>query len=193
MFRILTCIAVEHDLRLVLLAALICFLSSYVAVTLAQRAAISEGMARALWLGAAGTSSGFGIWATHFIAMVAYDAGVVVGYDMKLTLVSLAVAIVVTSIGLAIATYRSGRGALVAGGIVLGAGISSMHYIGMSAMVAPADMQWACRRWSFPAPSAGRPAMWPCRLSLPASSARYRSSPACARSRVRATGPLPPR
>ena len=56
-----------------------------------------------LWLGTAGTASGFGIWATHFIAMLAYDPGVVTGYGMHLTLVSLAVAIVggVTAICLA--------------------------------------------------------------------------------------------
>ena len=109
MFRILTCIAVEHDLRLVLLAALICFLSCYVAVTLAQRARISEGTARTLWLGAAGTSSGFGIWATHFIAMLAYDPGVVMGYDMELTLVSLAVAIVLVGARVAFAMNGPGR------------------------------------------------------------------------------------
>ncbi len=56
MLRVLTCIVVEHDLRLVLLAAFICFLSCYVAVTLAQRARVAEGTARALWLGAAGAS-----------------------------------------------------------------------------------------------------------------------------------------
>ncbi|OJU85382.1 MAG: diguanylate cyclase [Shinella sp. 65-6] len=142
MFRILACITVEHDLRLVLLAALICFLSSYVAVALAQRARAAEKMARTLWLGAAGTSSGFGIWATHFIAMLAYDPGVVVGYDMRLTLVSLAVAIVVTAIGLALATYLAGRSAIVAGGLLLGAGIASMHYIGMSAVELPGTLHW---------------------------------------------------
>ena len=142
MLRVLTCIVVEHDLRLVLLAALICFLSCYVAVTLAQRARIAEGMARALWLGAAGTSSGFGIWATHFIAMLAYDPGVVVGYDMKLTLISLAVAIVMTTSGLALATYVAGRSAVVAGGLLLGAGITSMHYIGMSAVELPGTIHW---------------------------------------------------
>ena len=142
MLRVLTCIVVEHDLRLVLLAALICFLSCYVAVTLAQRARVAEGMARALWLGAAGASSGFGIWATHFIAMLAYDPGVVVGYDMKLTLISLAVAIVMTTGGLALATYVAGRGAVVAGGLLLGAGIASMHYIGMSAVELPGTIHW---------------------------------------------------
>ena len=82
MLRILTCLTVEHDLRLVLLAALICFLSCYVAVTLTQRALVTKGTARNLWLGAAGTSSGFGIWATHFIAMLAYDPGMAMGFDM---------------------------------------------------------------------------------------------------------------
>ncbi|WP_411033250.1 EAL domain-containing protein [Shinella sp. BYT-45] len=142
MFRILTCLTVEHDLRLVLLAAFICFLSCFVAVTLAQRARVAEGMARTLWLGAAGTSSGFGIWATHFIAMLAYDPGVVMGYDMALTLVSLAVAIVVTTVGLALATCISGTSAVVAGGLVLGAGITSMHYIGMSAVELPGTIHW---------------------------------------------------
>jgi diguanylate cyclase (GGDEF)-like protein/PAS domain S-box-containing protein len=142
MLRILTCITVEHDLRLVLLAALICFLSCYVAVTLMQRAQVSEGKARILWLGAAGTSSGFGIWATHFIAMLAYDPGVVMGFDMQPTLLSLAVAIVVTTIGLAVASYVSGRGAVVAGGLLLGAGITSMHYIGMSALELPGRIVW---------------------------------------------------
>lgn len=142
MLRILTCIVVEHDLRLVLLAAFICFLSCYVAVTLAQRARVAEGTARNLWLGAAGTSSGFGIWATHFIAMLAYDPGVVMGYDMKLTLISLAVAIVVTTIGLSLATYVAGKSAVVAGGLLLGAGITSMHYIGMSAVELPGVIRW---------------------------------------------------
>ena len=142
MLRILTCLAVEHDLRLVVLAALICFLSCYVAVTLTQRAQVTEGAARGIWLGAAGASSGFGIWATHFIAMLAYDPGVVMGYDMKLTFLSLAIAIGVTSIGLAVATYIAGRSAVIAGGLLLGAGITSMHYIGMSAVEMPGTIVW---------------------------------------------------
>jgi diguanylate cyclase (GGDEF)-like protein/PAS domain S-box-containing protein len=142
MLRILTCLTVEHDLRLVLLAAFICFLSCYVAVTLTQRARATTGAARNLWLGAAGTSSGFGIWATHFIAMLAYDPGVAMGYDVKLTLISLAVAIVVTTIGLSLATYIAGRSAVVAGGLLLGAGITSMHYMGMAAVQLPGTIAW---------------------------------------------------
>lgn len=142
MLRILTCITVEHDLRLVLLAALICFLSCYVAVTLMQRAGVAKGTARTLWLGVAGASSGFGIWATHFIAMLAYDPGVLMGFDMELTMASLAIAIVVTTIGLAVAAYFAGTVAAVAGGLLLGAGITSMHYIGMAAMEVPGTIHW---------------------------------------------------
>ncbi|MCJ8053035.1 EAL domain-containing protein [Shinella curvata] len=142
MLRILTCLTVEHDLRLVLLAALICFLSCYVAVTLTQRALVAKGTARTLWLGAAGTSSGFGIWATHFIAMLAYDPGMTMGFDMEPTLISLGVAIGVTTLGLAVATYVGGRSAVVAGGMLLGAGVTSMHYIGMSALELPGVLTW---------------------------------------------------
>ena len=142
MLRTLTCLTVEHDLRLVLLAALICFLSCYVAVTLTQRALVTKRTARNLWLGAAGTSSGFGIWATHFIAMLAYDPGMAMGFDMEPTLVSLGVAIVVTTTGLGIATYISGRSAVVAGGLLLASGITAMHYIGMSAVELPGVLVW---------------------------------------------------
>jgi diguanylate cyclase (GGDEF)-like protein/PAS domain S-box-containing protein len=146
MFRILSCITLEHDLRLVLLAALICGLSCFVAVSLTQRAQGRTRVASGLWLAGAGASSGFGIWATHFIAMLAYDPGVapdlVVGFDMAPTLVSLAVAIVVPTIGLAVATYLPGRRAVVAGGMLLGAGIASMHYIGMSALELPGVISW---------------------------------------------------
>jgi diguanylate cyclase (GGDEF)-like protein/PAS domain S-box-containing protein len=140
MLYILTCLTVEHDLRLVLLAALICFLSCYVAVVLTQRALVSGGAARMLWLGAAGASSGFGIWATHFIAMLAYDPGMEMGFLMEPTLVSLGVAIVVTAAGLGVATYVSGRSAVLAGGLLLAAGVTSMHYIGMSAVEMPGTL-----------------------------------------------------
>src|SRR6478736_10394597 len=108
MFKVLTCLVVEHNPRLVVLAALVCFLASYGAVTLLQRARGSSGKAKAIWATAAGIASGFGIWATHFIAMLAYDPGVVLGYQMDLTGLSLAVAIVLTTMALLIATYAQG-------------------------------------------------------------------------------------
>lgn len=142
MFKVLTCIVVEHDLRLVVLAALVCFLSSYGAMTLLQRGRASSGKARAIWAVAAGIASGFGIWATHFIAMLAYDPGVVLGYRLGLTGLSLAVAIVLTSTALLIATYVQGRTGKIVGGLVLGAGVANMHFLGMAALDVPGTLRW---------------------------------------------------
>jgi diguanylate cyclase (GGDEF)-like protein/PAS domain S-box-containing protein len=142
MFKILSCLVVEHDLRLVALAAVICFLSSYGAVTLLQRARSSKGSPQAIWVAAAGAASGFGIWTTHFIAMLAYDPGAVLGYQAKLTTLSLVVAIVLTTSALAVANYVRGRAAWLFGGLVLGAGVGCMHFLGMAALEVPGAIRW---------------------------------------------------
>ena len=93
MFRIFNCLAVEHDWRLVLLAALVCFLASVTAINLFRCAQSTTGRGRAAWIVTAGAATGCGIWATHFIAMLAYEPGVPTGYDIGLTALSLVVAI----------------------------------------------------------------------------------------------------
>ena len=75
----------EHDWRLVLLAGIVCFIASFAAVTILRRAQATQGRMRAAWLVTAGTVTGWGIWSTHFIAMLAYDPGFALGYDPTLT------------------------------------------------------------------------------------------------------------
>ena len=103
MYRVLSCLTVEHDWRLVVLAALICFLASLAAVSLFHRALSTRGRARATWILTAGVVTGCGIWATHFIAMLPYEPGVATAYDIGLTAASLVAAAVVTSAGLGVA------------------------------------------------------------------------------------------
>src|SRR5216684_8523108 len=102
MFRVLTCLTGEHDWRLVVLAGLVCFLASVVAVSLFHRACATRGRARATWLGCAGAATGCGIWATHFIAMLAYDPGLPIAYNVGLTALSLLAAAAITGAGLAV-------------------------------------------------------------------------------------------
>jgi PAS domain S-box-containing protein len=143
MLQIYTCLTTQHDWRLVAVAAVICFIASLTAISLFHRARATDGRARAVWIGTAGITTGFGIWATHFIAMLAYTPGVGIGYDTSLTAVSLGAAAVVTSIGLAVAVYVPARwGASVGGGIV-GAGIACMHYLGMWAVEVPGHIDWS--------------------------------------------------
>ena len=68
MFRVFSCLTAEHDLRLVGLAGIVCFLASLAAINLFHRATATKGRSRAVWLATAGAASGCGIWATHFIA-----------------------------------------------------------------------------------------------------------------------------
>ena len=82
MFRVLTCLTVEHDWRLVGVAAVLCLFASLTAVNLFNRARATAGRARALWIIAAATATGFGIWATHFVAMLAYEPGIPIAYSL---------------------------------------------------------------------------------------------------------------
>ena len=56
MFRVLTCLTTEHDLRLVGLAGLVCFLASFAAISLFHRAGAAHGRGRAMWIITAGTA-----------------------------------------------------------------------------------------------------------------------------------------
>ena len=51
-------------------------MASLAAINLFGRARATSGRARGTWLAVAGATTGCGIWATHFIAMLAYDPGV---------------------------------------------------------------------------------------------------------------------
>jgi diguanylate cyclase (GGDEF)-like protein/PAS domain S-box-containing protein len=144
MYRILTCLTVEHDWRLVVLAAGVCFLASGVAISLFHRAQVVTGRERLVWLSLDAAAAGFGIWATHFIAMLAYDPGIGAGYNVTLTVLSLLVAILITGAGLAIALGDFSHKAVTAvGGAVVGSGVAAMHYAGMEALEVPARITWS--------------------------------------------------
>jgi diguanylate cyclase (GGDEF)-like protein len=143
MFRVLTCLTVEHDWRLVLLAGLVCLAASIVAVNIFHRAIASQTRTRVIWIAIAGAAIGYGIWATHFIAMLAYEPGIPTGYGVALTASSLAVAMVLTSCGLGFAATNLGRWRAPIGGGIIGAGIACMHYLGMWALEVEGHVTWS--------------------------------------------------
>src|ERR1700687_4041219 len=143
MFRVLSCLTGEHDWRLVALAAVICFLASLVAISLFHRAAATRGSTRSALIGLAGAATGCGIWATHFIAMLAYEPGVPVAYDIPLTALSLVLAVVITCIGLGVAVGGRSRALPMIGGAIIGGGVASMHYTGMWALELPGRVTWS--------------------------------------------------
>jgi diguanylate cyclase (GGDEF)-like protein/PAS domain S-box-containing protein len=142
MYRVLTCLGVEHDWKLVVLAGIVCFLASAVTLNLFQRAKASQGRARLAWTMLQAVVSGCGIWATHFIAMLAYDPGIGAGYSVFVTLLSLVFAILITGLGFAIALSVPRRSRAAIGGAIVGLGVATMHYTGMSALELPAHIDW---------------------------------------------------
>jgi diguanylate cyclase (GGDEF)-like protein/PAS domain S-box-containing protein len=143
MFQVLTCLTVDHDRRLLALAIVICLLASGVAISLFHRAQATQGRARLVWLSLDAAAGGCGIWATHFIAMLAYEPDVGAGYNLGLTVLSLILAAVITGVGLHVALHdRSQRSAAI-GGAVIGIGVATMHYSGMLALELPGQITWS--------------------------------------------------
>lgn len=90
----------------------------------------------------AATSTGFGIWATRFIAMIAFSPGIPNAYNTELSVLSLAAAVVLTAAGMWIATLPGGIEHYLVGGAVLSAGIGTMHYTGMAAFEVQGRIVW---------------------------------------------------
>jgi NO-binding membrane sensor protein with MHYT domain len=142
MYAVFNCIVTQHDLRLVGLAAVICALASYTAISLLHHVRRSSGHMRRAWLAVSAISTGFGVWATHFIAMLAFNPGVPTAYNIALTGLSLVAAILLTGAGLAVAVESiAGAGAWL-GGAMVGGGIAAMHYTGMAAFEIPGRIVW---------------------------------------------------
>jgi diguanylate cyclase (GGDEF)-like protein/PAS domain S-box-containing protein len=143
MYRVLTYLATEHDWRLVVLAGILCWFASAVAISLFHRARASRGRTRAIWIGLDAAVGGCGIWATHFVAMLAYDPGADGGYSIPVTLLSLILAVAIVAIGLGIAVCGARRWTVAMGGAVIGTGVAAMHYTGMLALQLPARIEWS--------------------------------------------------
>ncbi len=124
-----------YDPLLVALSVVIAILGSYTGLRLARRLAPKSGSARKVLLSAAAVTIGGGIWSMHFVGMLAMQMPVTISYDVLLTLISALVAILVTGLGLFLASYGElTLRKLAVAGLIMGLGISAMHYIGMAAI-----------------------------------------------------------
>src|SRR5258707_3038337 len=142
MLKIYNCIASAHELRLVGLAAVVCVLASFAAMNLLCHARKSGGYMRSVWLFVSAISTGFGIWATHFIAMLAFTPGIPSGYNIILTILSLVAAILLTGAGLAVSLTPHWRHGPWVGGAIVAGGIAAMHYTGMAAFEIAGIILW---------------------------------------------------
>ncbi len=128
-----------YDYRLVALSIFIAILASYAALDLSGRVTSAEGRIRVLWLSGGAVAMGIGIWAMHYIGMLAFHLPVPVLYDWPTVLQSLLAAICASAEALLVVSRpKMGLFRAAVGSVIMGGGIAAMHYIGMAAMRLPA-------------------------------------------------------
>lgn len=128
----------SYDAGLVLASIVVASVASYAALDFAARVACGGSRA---WLLGGAAAMGFGIWSMHFVGMLAFSLPIRLAYDPLITLGSLLIAVVTSGIALAVVAQLAvlderhvDLPILIAGGVIMGAGICGMHYTGMAAM-----------------------------------------------------------
>jgi diguanylate cyclase (GGDEF)-like protein/PAS domain S-box-containing protein len=139
--RILSCIATEHNVLLVLLAVSICIIGAWTSIGLLRRARARDGGTFEAWAFLGGVAAGSSVWCTHFVAMLAYESSAPVTYEPSLTALSLLIAAVASIASIWIASQRVAFSAEI-GGALFGAGVAVMHYVGMAAFSVDAAVEW---------------------------------------------------
>jgi diguanylate cyclase len=126
---------VPHEPWLVALSIAIAVQGSFVGLSLARELDRAEGFRRRLALAGASLTLATGVWSMHFVGMLAANFPSAIDYLVLPTLVSFLICVIVVGAGV-YAAHAPGPPAvrIAAGAVAMGLGISSMHYVGMSAV-----------------------------------------------------------
>lgn len=136
MITILSCLPHDHDPLYVLSAIFVCVIGACLTSYLYNKVLLSRDPVRKFTLALlAGMTAGSTIWTTHFVSMLGLRVSFPHAYDIGGTLVSLFLAISLSSIGFLVAGTGKGTTSRVFGGAVIGVGIGAMHFTGLSALV----------------------------------------------------------
>lgn len=120
---------------LVFVSIVIAILSSFMGFQVAKQAQDVTPLRKNVLLLIGSFAFGSGVWAMHFIGMLALELCTDVSYSVGLTLLSVLPSIAASWVALNIITRKKVRfKQLIYGGVLVGLGIGSMHYIGMAAM-----------------------------------------------------------
>ena len=142
MLRVLACITQEHNWWLLALAALICAVTSVSGFLMLERAIARRKRVGGYWAVAAGIVAGLGVWATHFVAMTAYDVRLPLGFTLAPLFGSLLLSLAAQTAALWCAYKFDNLRLRALAGAASGVGITAMHYLGMTGLEAAALMQW---------------------------------------------------
>jgi NO-binding membrane sensor protein with MHYT domain/CheY-like chemotaxis protein/two-component sensor histidine kinase len=132
-----------YEISLVIVSIIVAIFASYTALSLAGRVTRSQSNSERWWIAGGAVAMGIGIWSMHFIGMLAFRLPIPVGYDLAITLLSLALPISVSGLALwhisrPLLPFRR----LLSGAVLMGIGINAMHYTGMAAMRMQPSIQY---------------------------------------------------
>ncbi|HDR2623515.1 TPA: EAL domain-containing protein [Enterobacter chuandaensis] len=135
---------ISWDPVLIAVSYLVAFIASFVALDSAGKIPLSSRKAALFWRIAGGVTLGIGIWSMHFIGMLSMQMPMMMSYDLWLTLASLGVAVVASTIAINIAVTGKHLSLfrLFFATVILSAGVVSMHYIGMAALMLKESILW---------------------------------------------------
>ena len=131
-----------YDPKLVLLSLLVAIFSSWMGLQIAGQARQRDSQ-RTIFLLTGSLALGAGVWAMHFVGMLAFNLCTRVDYDPMTTILSSLPSIGASFVALSlIARERLGPNGLLVGGVLVGAGIGAMHYAGMAGMRMSLDLRY---------------------------------------------------
>jgi diguanylate cyclase len=134
----------SHEPWLVALSLFVAFQGSYVGLHLARQVdAAAGGLRRRSLISAAALTLALGIWTLHFVGILAVQLAVAVDFLVLPTLLSFLVCVLVVGFAVfAVSTGRANRTRVALAGVIMGAGIVTMHYLGMYALHASLHMTY---------------------------------------------------
>lgn len=134
----------EHDIFLMGLSVIISMFASYTALDLSNAVTTVKGKIRWYWLGGGSFAMGIGIWSMHFIGMLAYKVpGITFYYDVSYLGISMAASIFGSFLTLIIvSTWKPEFKSYLIGSCIMGAAISSMHFLAINGMKMEAGIRW---------------------------------------------------
>ena len=124
-----------YETPLVLTSILVAIVASYSALSLAGRVSEATGRTRFAWTLGGAVAMGSGIWAMHFVGMLAFRLPIPVAFDFTITLISLVLPIAASGLALwQVSRANLSHVRLGVSALLMGVGINAMHYTGMAAM-----------------------------------------------------------
>lgn len=125
----------SYNFYIVALSIVIAVLASFSALNIVGKISYTEGKVKFFWLLAGSFVMGSGVWSMHFVGMLALDYHMKMEYDVRLTLFSMLASFLSSLIAFYITKEKDINWyKIVIGGVFMGGGIVTMHYMGMAAM-----------------------------------------------------------